>query len=92
MIFFLWFLHLYEVQVFSQGPVLSAHKKLVAEKLAEEEEAERKVKGDAKKEKHVVFYFTSNQFFVLFMVQHALLFSLRLSHSQNLCLHKCIYK
>jgi len=35
------------------GPVLSAHKKLVAEKLAEEE-VERKVKGDAKKEKHVV--------------------------------------
>ncbi|KAK2986434.1 hypothetical protein RJ640_011872 [Escallonia rubra] len=35
------------------GPVLSAHKKLVVEKLAEEEE-ERKVKGDAKKEKHVV--------------------------------------
>ncbi|KAM7498474.1 hypothetical protein LguiA_022888 [Lonicera macranthoides] len=36
------------------GPILSAHKKLVAEKLAEEEEVERKVKGDAKKEKHVV--------------------------------------
>lgn len=35
------------------GPVLSAHKKLVAEKLAEEE-VERKVKGDAKKEKHLV--------------------------------------
>ncbi|PON52677.1 Rrp15p protein [Parasponia andersonii] len=35
------------------GPVLSAHKKLVAEKLAEEE-AERKVKGEAKKEKHLV--------------------------------------
>ncbi|KAK3184574.1 hypothetical protein Dsin_031860 [Dipteronia sinensis] len=32
------------------GPVLSAHKKLVAEKLAEEE-SERKVKGEAKKEK-----------------------------------------
>lgn len=36
-----------------QGPVLSAHKKLVGEKLAEEE-AERKVKGEAKKEKHLV--------------------------------------
>lgn len=35
------------------GPVLSAHKKLVAEKLAEEE-VERKVKGDSKKEKHMV--------------------------------------
>nr|GLL34909.1 RRP15-like protein [Ipomoea trifida] len=35
------------------GPVLSAHKKLVAEKLAEEE-TERKVKGEAKKEKHLV--------------------------------------
>ncbi|GAV68438.1 Rrp15p domain-containing protein [Cephalotus follicularis] len=35
------------------GPVLSAHKKLVVEKLAEEE-AERKVKGVAKKEKHLV--------------------------------------
>ncbi|KAK4437470.1 hypothetical protein Salat_0080900 [Sesamum alatum] len=35
------------------GPVLSAHKKLIAEKLAEEEE-EKKVKGEAKKEKHLV--------------------------------------
>ncbi|KAL2493623.1 hypothetical protein Fot_37380 [Forsythia ovata] len=35
------------------GPVLSAHKKLLAEKLVEEE-AERKVKGEAKKEKHLV--------------------------------------
>nr|GMD32021.1 RRP15-like protein [Ipomoea batatas] len=35
------------------GPVLSAHKKLVAEKLAEEE-TERKVKGEAKKEKHLI--------------------------------------
>ncbi|OIT00031.1 PREDICTED: RRP15-like protein [Nicotiana attenuata] len=35
------------------GPVLSAHKKLVAEKLAEEE-VERKVKGEAKKEKHLI--------------------------------------
>lgn len=34
------------------GPILSAHKKLVAEKLAEEE-AEHKVKGEAKKEKHL---------------------------------------
>ena len=40
----------------SQGPVLSGHQKLVAEKLAEEE-AERKVKGEAKKEKHLVFIF-----------------------------------
>ena len=37
-----------------QGPILSANKKLVAEKLAEEE-AERKVKGEAKKEKQLVF-------------------------------------
>lgn len=36
-----------------QGPVLSAHKKLFGEKLAEEE-AERKVKGEAKKERHLV--------------------------------------
>ncbi|KAJ0051398.1 hypothetical protein Pint_01807 [Pistacia integerrima] len=36
----------------SLGPVLSAHKKLVAEKLAEEE-VERKVKGETKKEKHL---------------------------------------
>ncbi|XP_057460620.1 uncharacterized protein LOC130751106 [Actinidia eriantha] len=35
------------------GPVLSAHKKLWGEKLAEEE-AEKKVKGEAKKEKHLV--------------------------------------
>ncbi|KAG9451270.1 hypothetical protein H6P81_011235 [Aristolochia fimbriata] len=35
------------------GPVLSAHKKLIAEKLAEEE-TERKVKGEAKKEKLLV--------------------------------------
>uniref|UniRef100_A0A2P2M488 Uncharacterized protein MANES_13G059900 n=1 Tax=Rhizophora mucronata TaxID=61149 RepID=A0A2P2M488_RHIMU len=35
------------------GPVLSGHKKLLAEKLAEEE-AEKKVKGEAKKEKQLV--------------------------------------
>ncbi|XP_059282760.1 uncharacterized protein LOC132036437 isoform X2 [Lycium ferocissimum] len=35
------------------GPVLSAHKKLVAGKLAEED-VERKVKGEAKKEKHLI--------------------------------------
>lgn len=35
------------------GPVLSAHKKLVVEKLAEED-VERKVKGEAKKEKHLI--------------------------------------
>ncbi|KAG5604436.1 hypothetical protein H5410_025928 [Solanum commersonii] len=35
------------------GPVLSAHKNLVAEKLAEED-VERKVKGDAKREKHLI--------------------------------------
>ncbi|KAE9457811.1 hypothetical protein C3L33_10280, partial [Rhododendron williamsianum] len=35
------------------GPVLSAHKKLLAEKLAEEE-TERKVKGEAKKEKQLI--------------------------------------
>lgn len=34
------------------GPVLSAHKKLLGEKLAEEE-AERKANGEAKKEKHL---------------------------------------
>ncbi|CAM8903622.1 unnamed protein product [Rhodiola kirilowii] len=37
----------------SLGPVLSGHQKLVAEKLAEEE-ADRKVKGEAKKEKQLV--------------------------------------
>lgn len=37
-----------------QGPVLSGHEKLVAEKLAEED-AERKVKREAKKEKQLVF-------------------------------------
>ncbi|RVW46225.1 hypothetical protein CK203_086661 [Vitis vinifera] len=36
-----------------KGPVLSGHKKLVAEKLAEEE-ADQKVKGDVKKEKHLL--------------------------------------
>lgn len=40
-----------------QGPVLSGHKTLVAEKLAEEV-AERRVKGEAKKEKHLVFRFS----------------------------------
>lgn len=35
------------------GPVLSAHQKLLAEKLAEEE-TERKVRGEAKKEKHLI--------------------------------------
>ncbi|KNA17295.1 hypothetical protein SOVF_081400 [Spinacia oleracea] len=35
------------------GPVLSAHKKLVVAKLAEEI-TERKVKGEAKKEKHLI--------------------------------------
>ncbi|CAA0808415.1 Unknown protein [Striga hermonthica] len=35
------------------GPVLSAHKKLIAEKLAEEE-AEKKAKGVVKKEKHLI--------------------------------------
>ncbi|XP_010255744.1 PREDICTED: RRP15-like protein [Nelumbo nucifera] len=37
----------------SLGPVLSAQKRLVAKKLAEEE-AEWKSKGEAKKEKHLV--------------------------------------
>ncbi|KAG1354737.1 hypothetical protein COCNU_07G008490 [Cocos nucifera] len=36
-----------------KGPILSAHKKLVAKKLAEEE-AEHKIKGEAKKEEHLV--------------------------------------
>ncbi|KAI0488368.1 hypothetical protein KFK09_028198 [Dendrobium nobile] len=35
------------------GPVLSAHKKLLAEKLADEE-AEQKAKGEVKKEKHMI--------------------------------------
>lgn len=35
------------------GPILSAHKKLVIEKLGEEE-AERKIKGEAKKEKQTL--------------------------------------
>ncbi|KAK7349481.1 hypothetical protein VNO77_06883 [Canavalia gladiata] len=35
------------------GPVLSGHKKLVVDKLAEEE-AERKIKGEAKKEKQML--------------------------------------
>uniref|UniRef100_A0A2N9EJ29 RRP15-like protein n=1 Tax=Fagus sylvatica TaxID=28930 RepID=A0A2N9EJ29_FAGSY len=35
------------------GPVMSAHKKLIGEKLAEEE-AERKFKGEAKKEKQLL--------------------------------------
>ncbi|CAO2839303.1 unnamed protein product [Amaranthus hypochondriacus] len=37
----------------SLGPVLSAHKKLVVAKLVEEA-SERKVKGEAKKEKHMI--------------------------------------
>ncbi|GAB2233723.1 hypothetical protein Droror1_Dr00002952 [Drosera rotundifolia] len=37
----------------SLGPILSANKKLVATKLAEEEE-EKKVKGEAKKAKHLI--------------------------------------
>ncbi|KAF7827224.1 RRP15-like protein [Senna tora] len=37
----------------SLGPVLSGHKKLVVDKLAEEE-AERRVKGEAKKEKQMI--------------------------------------
>lgn len=60
-----------------QGPVLSAHKKLLAEKLVEEE-IERKDKGEAKKEKHLVllsellctlffyFYFFKKDFVILF--------------------------
>ena len=39
-----------------QGPVLSANKKLLAEKLAEED-LEKKVKGEAKKERHMVLNF-----------------------------------
>ncbi|KAG6406971.1 hypothetical protein SASPL_129951 [Salvia splendens] len=35
------------------GPVLSANKKLIAEKLAEED-LEKKVKGEAKKERHII--------------------------------------
>ncbi|KAG6724768.1 hypothetical protein I3843_03G261700 [Carya illinoinensis] len=54
-----------------QGPVLSAHKKLIAEKLAEEE-AERKVKVELKKEKHLkrghvkpANYFDSHEKFLI---------------------------
>lgn len=36
-----------------QGPVLSAHKNLIAQKLADEE-AEKKAKGQARKAKHLV--------------------------------------
>lgn len=36
-----------------QGPVLSAHKNLIAQKLAEEE-AEKKAKGQARKANHLV--------------------------------------
>ncbi|TYI55787.1 hypothetical protein E1A91_D11G164900v1 [Gossypium mustelinum] len=43
----------------SLGPVLSGHKQLVAKKLAEEE-AERKVKGEAKKEKHLEKFLIGN--------------------------------
>lgn len=56
-----------------QGPVLSAHKKLIAEKLADEEE-ERKVKGEAKKEKHMVFD--------LFFSYYAVSLSLSLSNTR----------
>ncbi|KAF6145141.1 hypothetical protein GIB67_013492 [Kingdonia uniflora] len=38
------------------GPVLSGHMKLVAEKLAEEKETDRKLKGEAKKHKYLVRY------------------------------------
>ena len=54
-----------------QGPVLSAHKKLWGEKLAEEE-AEKKVKGEAKKEKHLVFHLTSFRFFTYMCCVHQL--------------------
>ncbi|XP_042007941.1 ribosomal RNA-processing protein 15-like isoform X1 [Salvia splendens] len=45
------------------GPVLSANKKLIAEKLAEED-LEKKVKGEAKKERHIVIDFS---IFVIFV-------------------------
>ena len=44
---------IFNVRVLLQGPVLSANKKLVVAKLVEEA-SERKVKGEAKKEKHLV--------------------------------------
>ena len=47
---------IFNVRVLLQGPVLSAHKKLVVAKLAEEA-SERKVKGEAKKEKHLVSHY-----------------------------------
>lgn len=56
-----------------QGPVLSAHKKLLAEKLAEEEE-ERKVKGEAKKEKHLVLNFWRNYLMLFHFFAFRLLF------------------
>lgn len=43
--------------------MLSANKKLLAEKLAEEE-AEKKVKGEAKKEKHLVFDYSAFSFLI----------------------------
>lgn len=49
-----------------QGPVLSGHQKLVVEKLAEEESG-KKVKREAKKEKHLVFHF-SHHFIILIML------------------------
>lgn len=38
-----------------QGPVLSAQKNLIAQKLAEEE-AEKKAKGQARKAKYLVWF------------------------------------
>jgi len=51
-----------------QGPVLSGHKKLVVAKLAEED-VERKVKGEAKKEKRLVsheFVLSLNEFSLIY--------------------------
>lgn len=48
--------------------MLSAHKKLVAEKLAEEE-VERKVKGETKKEKHLVYLVSKILFFIFYFLK-----------------------
>lgn len=56
---------LYIYVVFLQGPVLSAHKKLLVEKLAEEVE-EQKGKREVKKERHLVFEF--ELYFLIFLV------------------------
>lgn len=48
-----------------QGPVLFAKKKLIAEKLAEEK-TDKKVKGEVKKEKHLVLDLFTHSILLLF--------------------------